>query len=363
MAKTTPLYEVHRGLGASFTEFAGWSMPVRYTSETAEHRVVRTAAGIFDLSHMGEVELAGEGAAAALDTALVGCASRIAVGRAKYSMICAEDGGIIDDLVVYRLTNDRFLIVANAANVETVAQLLQQRASGHAASTRDVTQDWSLIAVQGPASEAIVSAVSDVAVTQLRYYAISARALCEAEVLVARTGYTGEDGFEIYCRPVDAPQIWDGLLQAGAEHGLVPAGLAARDSLRLEAGMPLYGHELSRKVTPVEAGLSRVIAFDKGCPFVGEEQLQRRLDDGPRRVLVGLSTRGRRPPRPGYAVVDVSNTVVGEVTSGGFSPTLRRSIAIAYVTPTLTEPGTRLKVDVRGSLEDAEITALPFYQR
>lgn len=360
----TPLHAIHQSLGASFTDFAGWSMPVRYGSETAEHNAVRTTAGLFDLSHMGEIEVTGPEAGRALDRALVGRPSKIGLGRARYSMICAEDGGIIDDLVVYRLEAERYLVVANASNVHAVAPALTERAEGYDAVVRDASAEWALIAVQGPASAAIVAAVTDLDVPSLRYYAIDAGKVAGTDVLLARTGYTGEDGFEVYCAPSAAAAVWEAITEAGEPHGLIPAGLACRDTLRLEAGMPLYGHELSRETTPFEANLGRVVSFDKPDGFVGDAALAVRRDEGPRSTLVGLVATGRRSPRAGYTVVDpVAGDEIGIVTSGSPSPTLGRPIAMAYVRPELAVTGTKVQVVVRGSHEDAEIVDLPFYSR
>jgi aminomethyltransferase len=364
MSTHTPLTATHERLGASFTDFAGWSMPVRYSSEVAEHKAVRRTAGLFDLCHMGEIELTGAGAAAALDHALVGRPSAIGVGRAHYSMLCDEEGGILDDLVVYRLSEERFLIVANASNVHTVFAELRERACGFDTDLRDTSDAWALIAVQGPASATIIAALTDLDVPRLRYYAIDEATLAGAPVLLARTGYTGEDGFEVYCDPSEATKVWDALAIAGEPHGLVPAGLACRDTLRLEAGMPLYGQELTRAVTPFEAGLGRVVSFAKEGGFVGEDALAARRDEGARQSLVGLVSPGRRSPRTGYSVVDPqTGESVGTITSGAPSPTLGHAIALAYVPPELREPGTRLAVDLRGVLQDVEVVALPFYTR
>jgi aminomethyltransferase len=362
--KSTPLHAVHQRLGASFTSFAGWSMPVRYASEIAEHTAVRTSAGLFDLSHMGEIELTGPGAAAALDRALVGRPSKIGEGRARYSMLCDEAGGILDDLVVYRLARERFLVVANASNVSVVFDALRERTAGFDTTLRDASADWALIAVQGPAAAAIVSDVTSVDVAGLTYYSIAAGTLAASEVLLARTGYTGEDGFEVYCRPADAERVWAALTEAGQHRQLVPAGLACRDTLRLEAGMPLYGQELSRDVTPYEAGLGRVVVFGKDGGFTGEQALAQRNSEGPRRVLVGLVCDGRRAPRTGYPVLDpATDEIVGEVTSGTHSPTLGRPIAMAYVRTGAGEPGARLAVGIRGVSTPAEVVPLPFYRR
>ncbi|WP_020387438.1 glycine cleavage system aminomethyltransferase GcvT [Kribbella catacumbae] len=360
----TPLYAEHQLLGASFTDFAGWSMPVRYSSDIAEHTAVRTAAGLFDLSHMGELELTGPQAGLALDHSLVGHPSKIGVGRARYSMLCDPNGGILDDLVVYRLAEERFLVVANASNVDVVLEALQQRMTGYDTRLRDASRDWALIAVQGPAAAAIVSELTDADIAELKYYAIAEATLAGSDVLLARTGYTGEDGFEVYSRPEDAEHLWTELLRVGEPHGLVPAGLACRDTLRLEAGMPLYGHELSRDVTPFEAGLGRVVAFGKETAFVGDQALAVRRDEGPRRLLVGLVSSGRRSPRSGYSVLDPkTGAAIGSVTSGAPSPTLGHPIAMAYVNVGFEQPGTRLQVDIRGTHDDVEVVTPPFYRR
>ncbi|MCD0451644.1 glycine cleavage system aminomethyltransferase GcvT [Actinocorallia sp. API 0066] len=362
--RRTPLHETHRALGASFTGFAGWEMPVRYGSETAEHRAVRAEAGLFDLSHMGEIEVTGPDAGRTLDRALVGRPSAITPGRARYSMICAADGGIIDDLVVYRLGDHRFLVVANAGNTPEVAAALTERAAPYDAVVRDASEEWALLAVQGPASASIVGPLTDVDAAALKYYSIASGTLAGTDVLLARTGYTGEDGFEIYCAPEAAPALWAKISDAGRAHGLVPAGLSCRDTLRLEAGMPLYGHELSRDVTPFEANLGRVVAFDKPEGFVGDAALAARKETGPERVLVGLVAAGRRSPRAGYPVLDPgTGAEVGVVTSGAPSPTLRHPVAMAYVPPRLAAPGTAVRVSLRGTPEDATVVALPFYTR
>lgn len=350
--RRTALFDVHARLGANLTTFAGWTMPLRYGSDIAEHHTVRTAAGLFDLSHMGRIEVSGPGAAGFLDYALTGRLSAVTVGRAKYTMLCHTTGGVLDDLVVYRLAADRFLVVANAANEAMVRAVLGEHSNGYAVRITDA--GGSLIAVQGPDAVRVVGAGDD-----LPYYGIRPARLAGREVLLARTGYTGEDGFEVYCADADAPAIWAALSAGGAR----PAGLACRDTLRLEAGMPLYGQELTVRTTPFHAGLGRIVALDKP-DFVGAEALRRVAAEGTATVLTGLVTAGRRAPRHGHAVLDpVSGERVGEVTSGAPSPTLGHPIAMAYVAPVFATPGTRLVVDVRGNREDAEVVALPFYRR
>jgi aminomethyltransferase len=368
--RRTPLTGVHERLGATLTGFAGWLMPLRYGSETAEHNAVRTAAGLFDLSHMGEITVTGPGAAAALDYALTGQPSALAPGRARYTMICAEDGGILDDLIVYRLAGDEFLVVANAANTTVVLDALAARCAAGAQVT-DRTAEYALIALQGPDAPAILAQLTVTDLAVVRYYASYPAAVAGREILLARTGYTGEDGFELFTRPEDAEPVWEALTEAGSAHGLAPAGLAARDTLRLEAGMPLYGNELGPDVTPFDAGLGRVVKLDKPGDFVGRAALERRATAAPRRELVGLASRSRRVPRHGYHVL-WDGTACGKVTSGAPSPTLGRPIAMAYVAPDVAVrarnaaqdggPGT-LAVDIRGSAVPADLVPLPFYRR
>ena len=365
--RRTPLTGVHESLGATLTGFAGWLMPLRYGSETAEHTAVRTAAGLFDLSHMGEIMVTGPDAAAALDYALTGQPSALAPGRARYTMICAPDGGILDDLIVYRLAGREFLVVANAANTGVVVRALADRASGDAKVT-DRTADYALIALQGPNAARILAPVTDADLTAVRYYASYPAAVAGHQVLLARTGYTGEDGFELFTQPQDAEAVWAALTAAGAAGGLVPAGLAARDTLRLEAGMPLYGNELGPDLTPFDAGLGRVVKLDKPGDFVGRSALAKRAESEPVRELVGLTVQSRRVPRHGYSVL-WDGAVCGQVTSGAPSPTLGQPIAMAYVDADVARqagadnaPG-RLAVDVRGSAEPAALVPLPFYHR
>ncbi|WP_285318397.1 glycine cleavage system aminomethyltransferase GcvT [Pseudarthrobacter sp. lyk4-40-TYG-27] len=377
--KYTALYDEHKKLGASFTDFGGWQMPLKYSSELAEHHAVRKAAGLFDLSHMGEVWVTGPEAAAFLDYALVGKISAMAVGKAKYSLICNEDGGIIDDLITYRRPaapdgTDVFLVVPNAGNADTVAAALQERAARFDVKVEDASARTSLIAVQGPAAESIllrlVPAARHSLVTGLKYYAavevpflVGGAGL---DLLLARTGYTGEDGFEIFVDNGDAPGLWQALIAIADEGQLTPAGLASRDSLRLEAGMPLYGNELSLDGDPFAAGLGAVVALSKEGDFVGKAALAAKKEAGAGstsgRRLVGLKGRGRRAGRAHYPVLKDGATV-GEVTSGQPSPTLGYPIAMAYVDVEHSAPGTSLEVDLRGKAEPFEVVGLPFYKR
>jgi aminomethyltransferase len=364
LPQRTPLHDTHLRLGATMTDFAGWAMPLRYGSETAEHKAVRATAGLFDLSHMGEIEVAGPQATQALNYALVSDIAAIAVTKAKYTMICQPDGGILDDLIVYRLAERRYLIVANAANAPAVLTALRERAADFDATVLDRRDEWALIAIQGPAAVATLSGLAGGDLGRIRYYAIADAEVAGRPVRLARTGYTGEDGFEIFCAPADAEPIWRALTAAGRGRGLVPAGLACRDTLRLEAGMPLHGHELSPSLSPYAAGLGRVVALGKGSDFVGRAALAAQAQLPPARRLVGIVPAGRRAPRAGYAVLDLATGAsIGQVTSGAPSPTLGHPVAMAYIDTALAEAGTGVRIDLRGTAEAARVVELPFYRR
>lgn len=362
MSLRSPLHQEHVALDATFTTFAGWSMPVRYASDLQEHHAVRQRVGLFDLSHMAELEVHGPQAAEALDRALVGHLSAVAPGRARYTMLCAPDGGVLDDLVVYRRAEDEYLVVANAANRQSVARALKERAVGLHARIEDRTEEVALLAVQGPRAVELLTGLTASPLDALRSYAGTDAEVAGIEVFAARTGYTGEDGFELYCDAAAAAPLWARLREAGAAYDLAPCGLAARDTLRLEAGMPLYGHELGPERPPTAAGLGRVVAFDKPADFVGRAALEAAADAPLREHLVGLVAEGRRAPRAGYPVVGDDGEELGQVTSGALSPTLGVPIAMAYV-PTSIAAGARVAVDVRGSRVPAEVVALPFYRR
>jgi len=342
-------------------------MPVRYASDLAEHHAVRTGAGLFDVSHMGQIEVAGPDAADLLEAVLVSRVRDLEVGRARYTMLCDENGGVEDDVIVYRL-DGRHLIIANAVNAAAVLATL-----GRASTGRDVTcihrEGRVLLALQGPAAAGLLGAASatDRAsgaqdATALRPFRAMETTVGGIDTLVARTGYTGEDGFELACAGADGPALWDALLAAGGADGAVPCGLAARDTLRLEAGLPLHGHELGPDLGPFETGFGRIVHLDEDREFRGRAALERTSTQGPARRVVGLVAEGRRAPRAGYAVLD-GDTRVGTITSGAPSPTLGSSIALAAVAVGASEPGTRLTVDLRGTPVAAEVVALPFVRR
>ncbi|MFJ8043171.1 glycine cleavage system aminomethyltransferase GcvT [Kitasatospora sp. NPDC096147] len=364
--RLTALDALHRSLGATMTDFAGWDMPLRYGSEREEHLAVRTKAGLFDLSHMGEITVTGPQAGELLDFALVGHISALGMLRARYTMICQEDGGILDDLIVYRTAESEYMVVANASNAQVVLDALTERAAGFDAEVRDDRDAYALLAVQGPEANGILGSVTDADLPGLKYYALLPATVAGKDVWLARTGYTGEDGFEVFCAPADAEHLWTALTAAGADAGLVPCGLSCRDTLRLEAGMPLYGHELSTELTPFDAGLGRVVKFEKEGDFVGRKALEAaavQAESNPPRKLVGLVSDGKRVPRAEYAVVSTDGTPIGRITSGAPSPTLGKPIAIAYVDAAHAAPGSAVAVDVRGKHEPVEVVALPFYKR
>jgi aminomethyltransferase len=353
-------------------DFAGWEMPVQYSGVIEEHRVVRSAAGLFDLSHMGEIEVSGPGAGAALDAALVSEPSRLALGRAQYSIIVDERGGMLDDLVVYRTAVDRWLVVANASNRAVVVAALRERI-GAAAAVHDLSDETAMIAIQGPRSLEILAplvALDDAsALDDLRGYAALTGRVGTAKVaaLIARTGYTGEDGFEIYVAAAVAPGLWRELLAAGAPFGAQPIGLGARDTLRLEAGMPLYGNELRRELTPYDVGLGRVVRLEKSGDFIGRAALTARSTAGETagRRLIGLRVTGRGIARHGYPVRLPGGAVIGSVTSGTHAPSVGAAIALADLAGEAGpwDRGRTVEVEVRGEWIAAEVTHVPFIQR
>jgi aminomethyltransferase len=361
--RRTPLHDLHRELGARLVPFAGYEMPVQYTSIIEEHRTVRSAVGLFDLSHMGEIEVRGEEAVAFLRYALVSDPGALEVGQAQYSMACEADGGIIDDLIVYRREEDRYWVVCNASNREAVVgQLDRLLARGDfGASVDDRSDHIALLAPQGPNAAALVAELTDLDLEKIGNYRSAPGTVAGIDCLVARTGYTGEDGFELFCDANRARALWEALALAGERHGLRPCGLGARDTLRLEAGMPLYGNELNRQTNPFEANLGRVVKLDKG-EFIGRAALRSVQQAGPERKLIGLQMVDNAIPRAGYEV-RADGAAVGYVTSGTQSPTLGTRIAMAMVPAGMAGVGNAFEVVVRERPYRAEQVKLPFYRR
>ncbi|MFM8612175.1 MAG: glycine cleavage system aminomethyltransferase GcvT [Actinomycetota bacterium] len=359
--RRTPLYDRHVELGARMVDFAGWEMPVYYVGINEEHRAVRARAGLFDVSHMGQIEVTGSGAEALLRKALASDIDRLEEGRAQYSFLLNDKGGIVDDLIVYRLPAGRWLLVVNAGNTPTdFAHLKALKQRG--AVLRDLSAETAMVALQGPVALELLADIwpkKTPAPETIPVFGCVERVVAGVPCLVARTGYTGEPGVELMCAADRAGDLWDGIL-ARREHGVVPSGLGARDTLRLEMGYPLHGHDIDPKTTPIEAGLGRFVHL--GRPFVGSAVLERQAAKGVKRRLTGLRLMDRAIPREGYAVLH-DGAKVGAVTSGTLSPSIDRGIGLAYIPPQLAEPGTVLQIDIRGRERDAEVVPLPFYKK
>lgn len=364
--KKTPLFENHIKLGAKMVPFTGYSMPIQYQGIVSEHTAVRNACGLFDVCHMGEIRVTGSGAHAFVDSLVTNDLGRIELGKAMYTCACRDSGGIVDDLIVYKHANDDILIVCNASNREKFWQHLQEQSQGKEGLTLlDESDDTGLIALQGPNAFRVLAA-ADKSLGQLAddlgSFRFRKTTLSDAPVTIARTGYTGEDGVEIFCRAKDAVLIWERLLQAGEAHGIAAAGLGARDTLRLEARLSLYGNELSEETNPLEAGLAWTVKFDSG-DFLGKESLLKVKSAGLARCLVGFEVAGRGSARAGYALLDHNGKSVGICTSGGPSPTLGTPIGLGYLPLPLTEIGTEFFVDARGKQLPAKVVKTPFYRR
>lgn len=355
----TPLHDRHVAAEAKIVPFAGFEMPVQYrTGITAEHRAVREAAGLFDVSHMGEFVLRGPQALHLVQHVSVNDAAQIEVGQAQYSAMCLENGCVVDDLLVYRFA-DRYMLVVNASNLGKDWNWIEGHAQAFECGLEDVSQDTGLLALQGPAAREILRPLAGIDIDDVKYYRFAEGEVAGVPAVISGTGYTGEDGFELYVGANDAPALWDALMEAGADAGLMPVGLGARDSLRLEMGYALYGNDLDEQHTTLESGLGWVTKMNKG-DFVGREALAAQRESGVARRLVGMRLEGRGFPRPGYDIVH-EGEVVGTVTSGTVSPSLGSGIAMGYVPVDLAKPDTRLQIDLRGRPVDALVQRPPFY--
>ena len=355
----TPLYDAHRALGARMVDFAGWEMPVQYRGIIEEHVAVRTRAGLFDVSHMGEIELRGPGALAACQRATANDVGRLRDGAAQYSLLLHPDGGIVDDVIVHRLGAERIMICVNASNRAADFAYLCEHAQG--ADVVDVSDATALLALQGPRATAILERCTALPLATIPRFAFAEGEVAGRRAMVAHTGYTGEDGWELYAAAADARAVWDAVMEAGAADGLSPVGLGARDTLRLEAALPLYGHELGLDTSPYEARLAWVVKPDKS-DFVGRAALLADRARGPRRCLVGVELTGPGVPRAEYRVLR-DGQPVGVLTSGTKSPTLGKGIALGYVEPAASAVGTTLAVEIRGRAVAAQVVSLPFYRR
>jgi aminomethyltransferase len=342
--------------------YAGWDMPVEYSGITAEHMAVRTRAGVFDVSHMGEIEIAGKDALATVQHLTCNDASRLKMGQAQYSALLTPDGTFVDDILVYRMAPSHFMIVVNAANTARAYDWItaQAKTVGEAAVVNSSAR-YALIAIQGPAALDTLQPLTGADLASVRPYWFTYGEVAQARALISRTGYSGEDGFEIFVPPNVADRVWQALLQTGHAAGVVPCGLGARDTLRLEAAMRLSGQDIDDTTTPLEAGLAGIVGWDKPA-FLGAERLRAQKASGPERLLVGLEMTDRGIARHGYAVLK-DGAPAGTVTSGTQTPFLKKAIAMAYVPPALAKPGTQVDVDVRGRAAAATVVPLPFYKR
>lgn len=357
--KKTPFYKYHLEFGAKMIPFAGFEMPVQYAGITAEHLAVREKVGLFDISHMGEFEISGDGALAFLQKMTVNDAAKLKVGDIQYTCMCYDDGGMVDDLLVYRL-KDRYMLVVNAANVDKDFKWLEDHLQDDV-DLKNISDETGLLAVQGPEAEKVMKKVSDYDFASMEYYKAATVPIAGHDILLSRTGYTGEDGFEIYIPREKADDIWSAIYTAGKESDLQLIGLGARDTLRLEMKMALYGNDIDQTTTPIEASLAWIVNFDKG-DFIGREVLRKQKKEKPTRRLICLELEGRAFPRTGYEIVHDGETV-GKITSGTFSPSLQKPIALGYLPLKLTRIGNEVKVKIRDKLFPARVVKPPFYKK
>lgn len=358
----TPLFDLYKQHGAKTIDFGGWDLPVQFSGIKAEHEAVRNRAGLFDVSHMGEVIVEGPDSTAFLQKLVTNDVSKLTEGRAQYTVMCNEDGGTVDDLLIYKLSGDKYLVVVNAANTEKDVRWMQRHAEGDVSVT-DVSDDYALLALQGPLAQEILSRLTDEPLEDIKFFRFREGVeIAGHPALVSRTGYTGEDGFEIYTSPESARALWTEILRAGEPDGLLPAGLGARDTLRFEAGLPLYGQELSDSVSPLEAGLGFVVKLGKEEDFIGKEALARQKEAGVPRKVAGLEMIDKGIPRTGYAVYK-DGEKVGEVTTGTQSPTLGKNVGNALILAEYANPGEELEVEVRKRRLKAKVVETPFYKR
>lgn len=359
MANRTPLYDVHVASGARMVEFAGWDMPVQYEGLIEEHESVRTRAGLFDVSHMGEVVFRGPRALEALNRIFTNDLRRVVDGQAQYGCLCRESGGIVDDVVVYRRSAEDLLVCVNAANRSKDFEWLRDHAGG--TDVQNESDDWVQLAIQGPKAAGVVQALTKVDLSAIHTFHFAHGDVAGIRCMIARTGYTGEDGFELFCRPDRGVSLWSALIEAGKASGLVPAGLGARDTLRLEMAYRLYGSDMDDGTTPLEAGLAWVVKTDKG-DFIGRDVILRQKQGGVPRKLVGFVLKDPGIARHGYDVRS-DGQKVGAVTSGTKSPSLKVSIGLAYVPPALAAEGSTFAIDIRGRPAAAQVVKTPFYAR
>lgn len=361
-ARQTPLYETHVKYGGKIVEFGGWLLPVQYAGILEEHKAVRERAGLFDVSHMGEVLVKGPGALAFLQKLVTNDVTRIADNQVQYTPMCYPDGGTVDDLLIYKRNQNEYFLVINAANIDKDWQWMKDNSAGFEVELTNLSAETAELALQGPLAETILKKLTDAPLAELKYYwFIPETKVAGKKVMVSRTGYTGEDGFEIYCCPEDAAYLWEAVMEAGKPHGLMPAGLGCRDTLRFEATLPLYGHELSATITPLEAGIGKFVALDKD-EFNGRANLAEQKQNGLKRKIAGFVLTGRGIPRAEYPVV-CEGRRIGTVTTGSYAPTLEKNLGLALVEAKYAKIGQKFDIEIRNKLVSAEVIGKPFYKR
>ncbi|MFD3447758.1 glycine cleavage system aminomethyltransferase GcvT [Microbacteriaceae bacterium 4G12] len=358
----TPLYDTYAKYGAKTIDFGGWELPVQFSSIKEEHEAVRTAAGLFDVSHMGEIEVTGPDSLSFLQRIATNDVSLLKDGAAQYTAMCYENGGTVDDLLIYKKADNEYLLVVNAANIQKDFEWLLSHAEGDV-EVVNISAQIAQLAIQGPSAQAVLQKITSENLEEIKFFKFKNNMdLHGISALVSRTGYTGEDGFEIYCQSEDAPKLWDMLLEAGTEEGLKPCGLGARDTLRFEATLPLYGQELTKEITPIETGIGFAVKTNKEEYFLGKEVLKVQKENGAPRKLVGIEMLERGIPRSHY-VVFVGEEKIGEVTSGTQSPTLKKNIGLALLDVQYATQGTEIDVEIRGKRVKAVVVPTPFYKR
>ncbi|BFH61286.1 glycine cleavage system aminomethyltransferase GcvT [Paenibacillus azoreducens] len=361
--KRTPLYPLYAEIpGVRCIDFGGWELPVQFSGIHKEHEAVREAAGLFDVSHMGEFMVSGPEAESFIQYMTVNDVTKLEPGQAQYSALCYPDGGVVDDLLIYKLEEQSYMLVVNASNIDKDWEWLQQHLKNGVQMTNQ-SDETALLAIQGPKAEEILNPLVDADLSALgSFHFLQNVNLFGASVLISRTGYTGEDGFEIYLKAADAPTVWRGLFEHGEAHGLLPAGLGARDTLRFEAKLPLYGQELSKEISPLEGGIGFFVKLNQEDDFIGKQALQQQKSSGVPRKLVGVEMIDRGIPRSHYPVY-AGDTQIGEITTGTQSPTLKRNLGLALIDSNHAATGTQVEVEIRGKRLKAEVVSTPFYKR
>lgn len=363
--KRTPVFEKYQELGAKLVDFGGWEMPVQFSNIIEEHHTVRNDAGLFDVSHMGEILVEGKDAESFLNSLITNDVTKMKVNQCQYTALCYPDGGVVDDFITYKLDDQKFLLVVNAANTDKDFDWIKQHEKGEVTIT-NISDEVGQLAIQGPKAEAILQKLTDYDLSQIAFYRFDQEISIAGipNCLVSRTGYTGEDGFEIYLAADRTAELWDQLLEAGQEEGIKPCGLGARDTLRFEAGLPLYGQELSKDYTPLESGIGFAVKVDKEADFIGKEVLAKQKAEGVKRRVVGLEVTGRGIPRTGYKVFSADGSKeIGVITSGTQSPSLKKALGLAMLDIDYKEPGTEVKIEIRTKLVDAVVVKKPFYKK